>query len=331
MNFEQTYRRMNESIAPSDALLVDTLARARAGRRPKRRLRRAVAVAVAAALVLGSTAAALQTTGQFSALYAAVARWLRPVGQSCTQDGITLQVESAYLQGHTACVVFTLRDTQDSRLDAADLWLDGVAVDGWTMGIASWQLLDWDVDTQTATFFAEFSVLNRTLDTAQPLTFSVGEITPVLSQYDGEALLVDLSNVPTTAAVQPHAVNPCLLPDGSATPQSYDFLALQTPLWQSADGLFTLYAAYLDGQLHLQLRAEQAAGAVGLLELLDADGQPVAAGASYSYADDGLYCREAVYAIPADRLADHTPVLYGAVDGAPINGSWQVTFRLEEK
>ena len=329
MNFEQTYRSMNESIAPSDALIADTLTRARAGQHPKRRLRRVVAVAVAAALVLGCTAAALQASGQFSALYAAVSRWLTPVGQSCTQDGITLQVESAYLQGHTACVVFTLRDTQGSRLDAADLRLDGVTVDGWTMGSGSWQLLDWDAATQTATFFAEFSVLNRTLDAAQPLTFSVGEITPVLSVYDGEALPVDLSNAPTTAAVQPHAVDQYLLLDGSEMPQSYDFLAPQTPLWQSADGLFTLYAAYPDGRLHLQLRA--AAGAAGLLELLDADGQPVATSAVYSYTADSLYCQEALYDIPTDRLAEHTPVLYGAVDGASIESNWQVTFRLENQ
>ncbi len=330
MNFEQTYRDMNARIAPGDALIADTLARARAGQSPKRRLRRAVAVAVAAALVLGSTAAALQANGQFSALYAAVSRWLTPVGQSCTQDGITLQVESAYLQGHTACVVFTLRDTQGSRLDAADLWLDGVAVDGWTMGSGSWQLLDWDADTQTATFFAAFSVLNRTLDAAQPLTFSVGAVTPVLSVYDGEALSADLSSAPAKADVQPHAADPYLLPDGSEAPQSYDFLALQTPLWQSADGLFALYAARPDGKLHLQLRAAQAAGASGLLELVDADGQAVPTSASYSYTDGGLHCREAVYDIPADRLAEHTPVLYGAVDGASINGNWQVTFRLDD-
>lgn len=331
MSFEQTYRRMNESIAPSDALIVDTLARARAGRRPKRRLRRAVAVAVAAAVALSSTAAALQATGRFSALYAAVARWLRPVGQSCTQDGITLQVESAYLQGHLACIVFTLRDTQDSRLDAADLCLDGIAVDGWTMGSASWRLLDWDAATQTATFFAEFDVLNRTLDAAQPLTFSVDAVTPVLSIYDGEALPVDLPGAPNTAAVQPHAVDPYLLSDGSEAPQNYDFLTLQTSLWQSADGLFALYAARPDGQLHLQLRVAQAAGASGLLELVDADGQAVPTSASYSYTDGGLHCREAVYDVPADRLADYTPVLYGAVDGAAVEGEWQVTFRLEEK
>lgn len=330
MKFEQTYRDMNARIAPGDALIADTLARARAGQRPKRRLRRVVAVAVATAVALGSTAAALQATGQFSALYTAISRWLRPVGQSCTQDGMEMQVESAYLQGHTACIVFTLHDTQGSRLDASDLWLDGVAVDGWTMGSASWQLLDWDAATQTATFFAEFDVLNRTLDAAQPLTFSVGAVTPVLSVYDGEALSADLSSAPAKADVQPHAADPYLLPDGSEAPQSYDFLALQTPLWQSADGLFALYAARPDGQLHLQLRTEASAGASGLLELVDADGQAVPTSASYSYTDGGLHCREAVYDVPADRLADYTPVLYGAVDGAAVEGDWQVTFRLDD-
>ena len=71
MNFEQTYRSMNESIAPSDALLADTLTRARAGQHPKRRLRRAVAVAVAAALVLGciTPALAANVPAVYQALY----------------------------------------------------------------------------------------------------------------------------------------------------------------------------------------------------------------------------------------------------------------------
>lgn len=330
MNFEQTYHSMNECIAPSDALIVDTLARARQGQTPKRQLRRAVVIGVAAAITLSGTAAALQTTGHLSALYTAVSRWLSPVAQSCTKDGITLQVESAYLQGHMACVVFTLRDTQGDRLFGVDLLLDGYRIDGWTMGSGSYQLLDWNEDAQTATFFAEFSALNRTLDSKEPLTFSVNAVTPVLSKYNGEPLPVILSDVPMQSAVQSHTVDHCFLPDSSKAPQSYDFLTPQTPLWQSENGLFSLSAAYLDGQLHLQLLANQAEGANGLLELLDGNGQTVAVSASYSYTANGLYCWEAIYDMSLDALADCTPVLYGSEDGTVIEGDWQVTFRLED-
>ena len=45
--------------------------------------------------------------------------------------------------------------------------------------------------------------------------------------------------------------------------------------------------------------------------------------------DGGLYCREAIYAIQPDVLSGCTPVLYGSVDGAAIQGGWRVTFQLD--
>lgn len=332
MIFEHTYRSMNDRITPSDTLVSDTLTRIQQGYHPKHRLRRGTAVALAAVIALGSTAAALHITDQLPALYAAVSRFLSPVEQSCTQNGITLQVESAYLEGHTVCIVFTLQDTQSNRLTADDLWLDDYRIDDWTQGGGSYQLLDWDEGTQTATFFAEFSVLNRTLDTSDPLTFSVGTISPVLSRLDGEELPVSLSDVPTKAAVQSHILSSCSLPDGTETPQSYDFLAPQIPLWKSEDGLFSISAAiYENGQLHLQLCTDEAAGASGLLELLDANGQPVTISASYSYTDSGLHYTETVYALPQSALSGCIPVLYGSVAGTPIQGDWRVTFQLEDQ
>ena len=335
MDFRNQYRSMNEHTAPDSALIADTLARMARGEKPRhrpRRLRRMIAAAAAAAVAVGCMTPALAASvpAVYQALYAAVAQFLVPVNLSCEREGIRMEVTDAYLQGHTACIVFTMQDTQGGRLTGADLLTDGCSIDGWTMGSGSCQLLDWDADTQTATFFAEFSVLNRTLDAAQPLTFSVGTVTPVLSKYDGAPLPVSLTGVPAQAAVQSHAVDSCFQADGGEAPLTYDFLAL-TPLWQSGDGLFTLSAARRNGQLHLQFCARQAKGANGFLDLLDADGQPVPFRAAYSYTDDGLYCRETVYDLPPDALADCVPVFYGSVDGTAIEGSWQVTFRLESK
>ena len=56
MNFEQTYRSMNERIGPDSALVADTLARMGRGEKPRhrpRRLRRMIAAAAAAAVAVG--------------------------------------------------------------------------------------------------------------------------------------------------------------------------------------------------------------------------------------------------------------------------------------
>ena len=142
MNFEQTYRSMNDHIAPDSALVADTLTRMERGEQPRhrpRRLRRMIAAAAAAAVAVGCMTPALAASvpAVYQALYAAVAQFLVPVNLSCEREGIRMEVTDAYLQGHTACIVFTMQDTQGGRLTGADLLTDGCSIDGWTMAAAA--------------------------------------------------------------------------------------------------------------------------------------------------------------------------------------------------
>lgn len=349
MNFEQTYRSMNASIAPGDALIADTLARARAGQRPKRRLRRAAAIAAAAALLLGciTPALAANVPAIYQALYdisPAIAQALMPVNASCENNEVKMEVVSAAIDGDTAGVYLTLTDT------SGDLFgeLAPAFSEGWTLNSPSSDLgymhtlLSYDAATHTATFYLELNNLDGQTFSDGKYTFTLPALLIGRDSQGDVSIPVDLSTVPLDP---PTAQQTCysVAASGDGTPEAqqaiwggmYDFLQPQDTLWQSEDGVFALAAAgYRDGRLHLLLstldrkRCENQAS----LFLSDAVGAPVEADFVATYfRPDGTDCafEEWVFPITYDQLSQSALTGWLRTAEKQIDGNWQVTFRLE--
>lgn len=350
MNFEQTYRSMNESIAPSDALLADTLTRARAGQRPKRRLRRVVAVAVAAALVLGciTPALAANVPAVYQALYdisPTIAQALMPVNESCESNGVKMEVVSAAIDGDTAGVYLTLTDT------SGDLFgeLAPAFSEGWSLNSPSSDLgymhtlLSYDAATHTATFYLELTNLDGQAFSDGKYTFTLPALLIGRDSQLDVSIPVDLSAVPFDPPTE-QQVCYSVAASGDGTPEAqqaissgtYEFLQPQDALWQSEDGVFSLAAAgYRDGRLHLLLsaldrkRCENQAS----LTLSDADGAPVEPDFVATYfSPGGTDCafEEWVFPIAYDQLSQSSLTGWLRTSGGQINGNWQVTFRLDD-
>ena len=342
MDFRNQYRSMNERIAPDNVLVAATLARMARGEKPRhrpRRLRRVITAAVAAAVIIGcmTPALAANVPGVYQALYTispAVAQFLVPVNLSCEREGVRLEVTDAYLQGHTACISFTMQDIQSSRLTNAHTALSGWYLDSMGLGSSRCRLVSYDAPTRTAAFFAEFSNLDQTFDPESMQTFSVSELFCGGAQAEDTPLAVPLSDVPVDPPVQIHEISSGTLDETGQCPTQYAFLMPQQPLWQSADGVFSLSAAgYREGQLHLQLCTDESrvASASGLLELCDADGQTVAAAAAYSWTEGERHYTETIYDIPCNALPGCSLTLDSSIYETVISGNWQVTFRLERE
>lgn len=342
MDFRNQYRSMNERIAPDKALVADTLARMARGEKPRhrpRRLRRVLTIAVAAAVAIGcmTPALAANVPGVYQALYTispAVAQFLVPVNLSCEREGVRLEVTDAYLQGHTACISFTMQDIQGSRLTNAHATLSDWYLDSMGLGSSRCRLVSYDAQTRTAAFFAEFSNPGQTFDPESMQTFRVSELFCGGAQAEDAPLAVPLSDVPVDPPVQIHEISSGTLDETGQCPTQYAFLMSQQPLWQSADGVFSLSAAgYREGQLHLQLCTDESrvASASGLLELCDADGQTVAAAAAYSWTEGEHHYTETLYDIPCNALPGCSLTLDSSIYETVIPGNWQVTFRLEKE
>lgn len=351
MDFRRQYQSMNESIAPSDALLADTLTRVLTGQRPRWRLRRAVVIAVSAALLLGCITPALAANIPvlYQALYdisPTITQALMPVNESCESNGVKMEVVSAAIDGDTAGVYLTLTDT------SGDLFgeLAPAFSEGWTLNSPSSDLgymhtlLSYDAATHTATFYLELTNLDGQAFSDGKYTFTLPALLIGRDSQLDVAFPLDLSAVPLDPPTEQQLCY-SVASSGDGTPEAqqtissgtYEFLQPQDALWQSADGIFSLAAAgYRDGRLHLLLsaldrkRCENQAS----LFLSDADGAPVEPNFVATYfSPDGTDCafEEWVFPIAYDQLSQSSLTGWLRTSGGQIHGDWRVTFRLEDE
>lgn len=105
--FQNEYRKMNEKIRPSEDIRERVMEKA-CPRRPAR-FRVAVVAAILALAVMAIPAAA-QVSLELATRF-------RPVMESCTVDGIKMEVVAASVHGATAEVYIAFEDLQEDRID----------------------------------------------------------------------------------------------------------------------------------------------------------------------------------------------------------------------
>lgn len=105
--FQNEYRKMNEKIRPSEDVRERVMEKA-CPRRPAR-FRVAVVAAILALAVMAVPAAA-QVSLELATRF-------RPVMESCTVDGIKMEVVAASVHGATAEVYIAFEDLQEDRID----------------------------------------------------------------------------------------------------------------------------------------------------------------------------------------------------------------------
>lgn len=105
--FQNEYRKMNEKIRPSEDARELVMEKA-CPRRPAR-FRVAVVAAILALAVMAVPAAA-QVSLELATRF-------RPVMESCTVDGIKMEVVAASVHGATAEVYIAFEDLQEDRID----------------------------------------------------------------------------------------------------------------------------------------------------------------------------------------------------------------------
>ena len=105
--FQNEYRKMNEKIRPSEGARERVMEKAC----PRRLARFRVAVVAAIlALAVMAVPAAAQVSLELATRF-------RPVMESCTVDGIKMEVVAASVHGATAEVYIAFEDLQEDRID----------------------------------------------------------------------------------------------------------------------------------------------------------------------------------------------------------------------
>lgn len=338
MNFSETYKRMNTPVVPSPVLVEKTLARTRRRSPPLRRL---AAMAAAAAVLLATPALAARTEPGYQLLYAvspAAAQFLQPVRQSCTDNGVTMEVAAVRIQDDTAEAYITLSgESVDAGCDLFDSYDFHLPFD--QSGHCAY--IGYDEETRTAAFLCTVKTLDSSpIPTGGKMSFSLGcfltgkteqlgvEIPLTLTDCGGGIMSPDAEGFSLTGGS---------LSDEWTWEQLEDARVLVPgpTLAAPAEGLTVTAAGYVNGLFHVQLCRGDASRTDnhGWLRLTDGDGnitQPLylayfTAAPNTPHRQD---YQEFVFEISPETLAECTLLGDFSTSSARVDGPWRVTFPL---
>ena len=198
--FSETYRSINQPVAPSPALVAETLARTR---RYSRSLpRRVTLIAAMLAVFLATPALAARTNPGYQLLYAispAAAQFFQPVRMRCTDSGVTMEVQSVRVEADTAQAYVSLTgEMVDGTCDLYDSWDFHLPFD--QTGTCS--QVDYDAATHTATFLCTTQTMDGSpIPQGGKMTFSVREFLSGKEVVEDLTVDLDLTDYGADAAL----------------------------------------------------------------------------------------------------------------------------------
>ncbi len=341
MNFSELYRKLNDPIIPSPALVERTLTRTR---RRAFSLRRLAALAAAAAVLLATPALAVRTELGYAMLYAlapAAAQFFQPVRLSCEDSGVTMEVVSVHVEGSTAQAYIALSgDPVDSTCDLFDSWNFHLPFDQ----TGHCERVGYDQESRTALFLCTTETMDGSpIPVGGKMTFSVGRFLSSKVFTEHLEIPLDLSTLAVEADIVP-SLGPeseYFCSGGSYSDESRDLwerapmLEPGSALAQPVSSMAITAAGYADGLFHVQLCRGSAPELDnhGRLWLEDAEGNPLYCVYSAAFTHLTGYGRadfdQYAFDISPEDLESYT--LYGdfATAASLTEGRWQVTFPLE--
>lgn len=338
MNFSETYRKLNTPVIPSPALLEKTLAKTRRRRPPLRRL---AAMAAAAAVLLATPALAVQTEPGYRLLYAlspAAAQFFQPVRQSCTDNGVTMEVAAVHIAGDTAEACITLSgEAVDGACDLFDSYDFHLPFDQ----SGHCEYAGYNPETRTAAFLCTTQTLDGSpIPAGGKMTFSLGCFLTGKTEQPGVEILLELAEC-AGRAMSPDEEGFAFT--GGSFSDDRTRALLNAPralvpgpaLASPAEGLTVTAAGYVDGLFHIQLCRGDATQLDnhGWLYLTNSAGEAVQPLYTVAFTSDpGAPNRqdyqEFVFDIPREALASCTLTGDFWTSSARVDGNWRVTFPL---
>ncbi|WP_298030692.1 DUF4179 domain-containing protein [uncultured Dysosmobacter sp.] len=341
--FSETYQKMNESVTPSPELIQRTLQHAQKRRQPP--LRRTAAIAAALTVLLATPALAARTEIGYQALYLiapAAAQFFQPVRMSCTDNGLTMEVEAVRVEGDTAQAYITLSgDAVDKTCDLYDSYDFHLPFDqeGHCEQVA------YDDASHSATFLCTVKTMSgQAIPTGGKMTFSVREFLSGKTVLKDAVVDLDLADYDAEAATAPTWSRPsekkpnafyCTGGGGTGGLENIPMLLPGDPLANPIPSISVSAAGYADGLFHIQvqLKNRMETDAHCFLWLEDSDGNRLAPlNDVYHTRGQGAEQEDyldAVFDISPAELEHYT--LHGdfIASSKLTRGNWRVTFLLE--
>lgn len=276
----------------------------------------------------------------YEALYMvapSLAQKLKPINTSCEDNGIEMKVIAAEIDGENANILVALTDKTGSRLDETTDLFDSYDIHTPYDQMGGCSLVEFDPDTNTAVFMLTIEQMNHVLIPGNKITFSINQILTGKKHSNTELQQIDLSNVPDATEFKAQSdIRGC---SGCYANSDVSYPLLMEPNENAAvcltPGISLMGYGMIDNQLHVQIRYDDILHTDnhGYPYLKDVNGNVIySAGTIAFWADDtGNSYEEHVFPTK-ENLSDYE--IWGefwTCNEGPIEGNWQVTFRITNK
>lgn len=348
--FREKYRNMNEQILPDQELVNKII---HSVDEPERERNKAkiffrkpiIIVSMLVVLVLAVTPVlAANVPDVYRLMYLvspSVAQFFMPVQKSCEDNGIKMEVVSAYIHEDKAEIYITMQDLIGDRVDETTDLYDSYSINRPFNSSATCQLVGYDKTTKTATFLISIRGWGNEKIIGDKITFSVRKFLSGKHEYNEIPIAVDLTNINNTQSAKLVTVN------GGSGPKFEEYvpnfeskvkvLVPSTPMDFPVEDIDFTGIGYVDGMLHLQTSVVNnlTKDNHGYFFLSDMNGNKIQCDyqvgfAENPYSDNRIDHTEYVFSIPQSEIGQYLFFGTFVTSKSLTAGNWQVTFPLEE-
>ncbi len=300
---------------------------------------RKLAVAAAIALVCFGSVPALAAADvepAYDLLYSispALAQKLKPVNLSCVDQGIQMEVDSAYIHGDTAEAILCIQDLTGNRIDKTVDLFDSYNIRNMKDSSATCNLLDYNKDTGIATFAVLMKQMDGSSLAGSKVTVSLSKLLCKKGQFNGVLEEISLSSVTDT----PLLTDNVKIRGGGGAPRPDDAVFLQpasVPVSTPLSGISVSGLGYENGKLHVQICYEDIGNTDnhGWIRLQDENEEALECSYDVSFWDSSLTDSydEFVFELPYEELGNYKIYAEFTNSGLLIEGDWEITFPMEQ-
>lgn len=301
----------------------------------------AAVLAAVLSLTLSLPVLAATVTPVYELLYQvspSAAQFFQPVRKSDEDNGIKMEVLSAYVHGDTAEVYIAMQDLTGDRIDETTDLYDSYSIHTSFDSSADCERIGYDEKTATATFLVSITQMGDKNITGDKITFSVTEFLSHKTEYKDIVIPAALHTV--TENAETREVTPLGFANlkDEATPDSFQALIPGAPDQTfPLEGVDLTGMAFVHGALHIQTAVKGASDndSHGYFYLTNADGDILYSDIVCYFSSEGsddksIRYMESVFSVTPEELAGCTLYATFTTSGLPTRGNWKVTFPLEQ-
>lgn len=345
------YNQLNSQVVPDKSLLQDTIRLAKQvdqnGKKRTRSFRKPTIVVLSACLCMTLAVPVLAATVEpiHELMYMvspAIAQLFVPVQKTDEDNGIKMEVVSAYIHENVAEIYITMQDLTSDRIDETTDLFDSYTIERPFDSSAYCQRVGYDESTKTATFLITIEEWGSKNIKGDKITFTVREFLSRKKTYDDIGIPIDLSAVGIAKDTQ---IASSINGGGGMDFEQFDSLegnALAlvptAPMSEfTVEGIDLTGIGYIDGKLHIQTTIKDGLEKDnhGFFYLKDSNGNKVDNSYSFNFVNQyespgRIDYNNYVYDIPQSEIANYT--LHGdfVTSSMITKGKWKVTFPLKQ-